>query len=158
MQVFKNLGLYYSYVQLYLIMKIKETVAVILYNKERKILLHLRDNKKGIYMPGMWALFGGGVKSGESSYDAARREINEEIGYNLKKLKLFKEYCLDDRQISVFYSPIPFIDESRIQLKEGRDAKLFSPKEIKELYSEGKTNYIIMNIINHFIKQVYKNK
>lgn len=53
--------------------------AVIVLDDDR-YLLQLRDNKKGIFFPGHWGLFGGGVENGEQPADALRRELKEELG------------------------------------------------------------------------------
>jgi UDP-N-acetylmuramoylalanine--D-glutamate ligase len=50
--------------------------------KEKKVLLHKRDNNTKIN-PNMWAFFGGGSEDGEEPVDTFVREIEEEIGVTL---------------------------------------------------------------------------
>ena len=52
----------------------KRAVKIFLINKNKELLLHLRDKKKGIYYPGYWCLIGGGVDEGESIFEAIKRE------------------------------------------------------------------------------------
>ena len=48
----------------------------------KKYLLQLRDNKKNIFFPGYWGLFGGRIDKNELQFKAVKREIKEET--NLK--------------------------------------------------------------------------
>jgi 8-oxo-dGTP pyrophosphatase MutT (NUDIX family) len=49
-----------------------------------EVLLQLRRNTG--YMDGFWAAAAGHVERGETAYDAARREVREEIGVELGEL------------------------------------------------------------------------
>ena len=70
----------------------KKIVAIILENDKDEILLYLRDNKPSIPFPNHWDLFGGHVELGETPEEALVREVEEELGYNLKDYKFFKKY------------------------------------------------------------------
>jgi 8-oxo-dGTP diphosphatase len=78
-------------------------VAVIIENPEREVLLLLRDDKPGIACPNQWSLVGGHVETGETAEQAAHRELEEEIGLDLK-LSLWKRYHFD-------YAPEVVIDQ-----------------------------------------------
>ena len=54
-------------------------------------LLQLRDNKKEIFSPNHWGLFGGTKNNNETSKKAIKREIFEELGINCKVLKKIGE-------------------------------------------------------------------
>jgi len=64
--------------------KQKNAVAVIV-NNDNKILLLKRVDDKKIWMPGKWALVGGGIEKGENPQKAVEREIKEETGLEVKK-------------------------------------------------------------------------
>lgn len=51
---------------------------VILQNEKGEVLLGLRP--QGNYLPGLWEFPGGKIEVGETPLDAARREIEEELG------------------------------------------------------------------------------
>ena len=66
---------------------IHRSVLVLLYNKEKKLYLQQRSYKKDKY-PGFWDLSASGhILAGESAEDAAIRELKEELGIELNRLK-----------------------------------------------------------------------
>ncbi|MCX7170344.1 MAG: NUDIX domain-containing protein [Proteobacteria bacterium] len=64
-----------------------DAAAAIIVFDDGRYLLQLRDNKQGIFFPGHWGLFGGGVESGEQPIDALRRELKEELGLAVVELR-----------------------------------------------------------------------
>ena len=69
-------------------------VAVIVLDDDR-YLMQLRDDKKGIFYPDSWGLFGGAVDEGESAEEALRRELREELGFETKVLKYLTRMDFD---------------------------------------------------------------
>lgn len=63
-------------------------VVVILRDDFDDYLFQLRDDIPGIAYPGMMALFGGLVESGEKPLDAMVREVGEELVFNGRGLVL----------------------------------------------------------------------
>lgn len=57
----------------------KNSVAVILINNGKKLLVQHRDNIDNIEFPDYWGLIGGWIESNETPEDAALREIQEEL-------------------------------------------------------------------------------
>jgi len=55
----------------------------------RRLLLLQRDDNPAIRDPGCWQLPGGGVETGETSEEAIRRELIEEINVMPSRLHLF---------------------------------------------------------------------
>lgn len=53
---------------------------VLLFDQNRDFILQKRDQNAGIEQPGKLSLFGGGVESDETNCEAAKRELEEEIG------------------------------------------------------------------------------
>ena len=54
---------------------------------KNKYLLQLRDNKKNIFYPNFWGLFGGGLNKNETHQKCLEREINEETNLLVKATK-----------------------------------------------------------------------
>jgi 8-oxo-dGTP pyrophosphatase MutT (NUDIX family) len=75
--------------------------------KENQILLQLRDDKPGIWNPGLWCIPGGKVEAGETPLQAAIREFHEETGYHLQSPQhlLTETMKIGDRTVerSFFY-------------------------------------------------------
>ena len=69
-------------IQLNIIMKDTDSVAkVIIFNGHKVLMMSRHDNKQ-------WELPGGHLNFGEKFKDAAKREVFEETGIKLKKMKV----------------------------------------------------------------------
>jgi 8-oxo-dGTP diphosphatase len=61
----------------------RNVVVIVLYDKDKKILLqHRTEDAKT--PPGYWGFFGGGIEPGETPEQAIRRETMEELNYRLR--------------------------------------------------------------------------
>jgi 8-oxo-dGTP diphosphatase len=101
--------------------------------------MQLRDVKNNISFPGQWGFFGGSVNYGEMPYEAAERELFEEIGYKpqtIHKLNTHKIHELGNIISHAYCCPLTAPIEC-IKLREGIDLGLFSLEEIMsgKLYS-----------------------
>ncbi|MDZ8189474.1 MAG: NUDIX hydrolase [Nostoc sp. ChiSLP02] len=102
----------------------------ILYQKD-KFLMQLRDNIPNIRYPGRWALFGGHIEPGETPDVAVKREILEEIGYNLPSFVEFGCYTHQKVARHVFHAPL-LVDLNQLVLNEGWDMGLLTPEDIRQ--------------------------
>jgi 8-oxo-dGTP pyrophosphatase MutT (NUDIX family) len=101
-------------------------VAVIVLDDGR-YLMQLRDDKKGIFYPDSWGLFGGAVDPGETAEIALRRELHEELGFEVKALKYLTRMDFDFTVVGgkscyrMFYEvQIRALDVAGFRLNEGR--------------------------------------
>ena len=102
------------------------------------ILITKRHQNKSF--GGMWENTGGAVMSGETSVQAAYRELREETGLAPDKGSLLfmgdvwhPGYVVD----TYLYTTDVDIDKLSLQEDEVIDAKLITPDEIDELHSKG---------------------
>lgn len=111
----------------------EKAVKALLMDKEGKLLLHLRDDKPSIPYPNSWSLLGGCVEKNETLSEALKREIREEINYDLGEIVFLDTfYGSLGRLVYVYKSKIDKrIDE--LTLTEGQKLGYFSFEEVMEL-------------------------
>lgn len=121
------------------------SITVWIVNKAGKILMTQRklDKVKG----GMWEPTTGLVTSGETSKEGALRELNEEIGIQLKNkdIDLIKEIVEEGNELNFFrdiYLVNKEISISDIKFNDGEviDAKYVSFEEFNTMLKNGETH------------------
>ncbi len=70
----------------------KQIAQVLLFDREGRLLIYLRDDKPGIPFPNHWDLFGGHLENGETPEQALVREVKEELGIELIAFKYFRRF------------------------------------------------------------------
>ncbi|MBD2450212.1 NUDIX hydrolase [Nostoc sp. FACHB-152] len=108
----------------------KPEVAIAILYQDNKYLMQLRDNIPTIPAPGCWAFFGGHIEPGETPEVAVKREIIEEIGYELPNFAKFG--CYPDEKVirHVFQAPL-LVDLNQLVLNEGWDMGLLTAEDIR---------------------------
>ncbi len=107
------------------------SVAVAIIHQEGKYLMQLRDDIPNIVHPGVWGFFGGHIELEEEPEAALRRELIEEINYQVEQLTLFR--CDSaGKYLRHIYSCALTVPVADLELKEGWDLKLLTPAEIRQ--------------------------
>lgn len=113
-------------------------VHVFIYRDDGRFLLQKRSMQKRLY-PGKWDITGGGVLAGESSLEAACREVREEVGLALppqrmqKLARLKRPPCFFD----VWACRQAFeLGDLVLQREEVDDVRLVSPPEMLTILFE----------------------
>lgn len=115
-------------------------VFACIFNSEGKMLIQQRQASRK-HWPDLWDLSASGaVRKGETSAEALKREIYEELGLSIKKkefVKLLSVYY--KRKIHEFYSIEADVKEEQLKLQkeEVQNAKWATEEEIIEMIHEG---------------------
>ena len=111
--------------------------AAVIVLDDDQYLLQLRDNKKGIFFPGHWGLFGGGVDKDEEPVAALRRELNEELGVDVAELRPLTRFVFDLRPMGLksiyrdfFEVRLPATIIPSLRLGEGSALKGFTRDQV----------------------------
>lgn len=93
---------------------------VILFDRNNKLLIYLRDDKPTIPYPNIWDLLGGGIEPDESAKQAAIREVEEEIGVTVDDLTEFGRYVSEEGfRLTIFSGQVDAVPEELV-LTEGQ--------------------------------------
>jgi 8-oxo-dGTP diphosphatase len=113
---------------------IKETAAILLYDRQGKILIKQRT-LDAEHNPGCWSFFGGEVEKGESPLQAVKREAKEEMRVILKNPRLFltseHKYPEYTDRMHVFIQE--FTKDMKVELHEGHAKAWYSIKDALDL-------------------------
>ena len=128
-------------------MSLKEVVSVFLRSEENLYLMQLRDDEPSIVFPGHWGLFGGTIEIGESTCQAASRELKEEIGIHIipEEIFEFRQYIQNGYLVHTCLHNLK-IPLSKLNQKEGSDLGYFSINDILkgELFSQKFQSYFFV--------------
>jgi len=111
----------------------RQIAQVLLFDRNGRLLIYLRDNKSDIPFPDHWDFFGGHLESEETPDRALVREVEEELGLELKDWRFFRTYgCFEgDAYPNVKYIYWTRIDQAvdELTLREGQMLKSIEPEE-----------------------------
>ncbi len=114
-------------------------VHIWIISSDGKLLIQRRSKKKR-FMPGEWAATGGAAIAGESSLDAARRELYEELGIHSKEedLTLIKRFRRKNSFVDLWVvrKDIPTY-RLRLQRSEVSAAKWVSREKLRDMLRTG---------------------
>ena len=114
-------------------MAVRDVSLFILYTSSGHILLQHRTDD-AFRLPGYWAFFGGGIEQGENPTEALRREIREELSYEVQGPKFFLAQKVRDEENDITkYVFVEKYQDQPLQLGEGQAMGWFSPDETHEL-------------------------
>lgn len=69
-------------------------VTALIFSKDGKLLMGMKDPRGGGVYPDCWHIPGGGVEEGETQQEALRREMLEEVGMDVQP---YNPVLVDDR-------------------------------------------------------------
>jgi 8-oxo-dGTP diphosphatase len=134
--------------------KLNNVSAVVLINEKKELLLYLRDDKPTIVYPNMWALLGGHAEKNETPIETLKREIKEEIDFDIKETEFLG--AVDDKVGNLVHIFLTRFDKRKedIILLEGQKIDFFNynesiklniPKPIKDFMIKNKEKILDYN-------------
>jgi mutator protein MutT len=113
---------------------------VFVINSKQQIYVHKRVKTKRVY-GGMWDMFfGGAVESGETYLEAAKRELEEELGIKDASLEFIKKTRYQDKIINVFTEIYICIHDGPIKIQETEieEVRIMTIGELEEFMKKEK--------------------
>ncbi|MDY0097210.1 MAG: NUDIX hydrolase [Candidatus Dojkabacteria bacterium] len=129
--------------------------GVIFLTSKNKVLLEdrRRIKKHGEH----WSFFGGSIEKGETHKQAMKREIREEIGYDIKRYSYFKKYTFvptnkPDLELTyhMYIAKAPDIEVLNIHKRGG--IKAFTIKQALRLRITQKDKQILKDVLTYLNK------
>ena len=121
----------------------KQIAQVLLFDRDRRLVVYLRDDKTDIPFPNHWDFFGGHIEAGESPEQALAREVKEELGIQLTGWQFVRRYeCLEGDA----YPNVKFIYRASIDQAAG-DLVLYEGQRLTSLSKEERCAYKFANIL-----------
>ena len=120
------------------------SVLGVIHRPDGRFLITRRAMDKA-WAPGWWEIPGGGVKSGETSFEAVCREVLEETGVDVSKAEGGYKFCYHRENkgqnyiVDIYRFEMDITEKDvRLQTDEDIDGKFATLDEIKAIAQEGK--------------------
>jgi len=111
-------------------LKPADAVAALLVLEDGRYVMQLRDALPNIFYPNHWGCFGGAVDAGERALDALKRELREELEYQIDEASEFTRFDFDFTRLGqprvsrvYFEVRVPQGEFARFVLHEGADVQ-----------------------------------
>ena len=120
------------------------SVLGVIHRTDGRFLITRRAMDKA-WAPGWWEIPGGGVKAGETSFEAVCREVLEETGVDVSKAQGGYRFCYHRENkgqnyiVDIYRFEMDITDKDvKLQTDEDIDGKFATLDEIKAIAEEGK--------------------
>ena len=126
----------------------KQIAMVLLFDRHRRLLVYLRDDKPDIPFPNHWDFFGGHVEEGEKPEEALIREVKEELGVDLAQWDFFRRYVCTEGDV---YPNIKYLYWARID-KIAEELTLYEGQRLKAIAAEQRSELKFANILGQILE------
>jgi 8-oxo-dGTP diphosphatase len=125
-----------------------QVAMVLLFDRDNRLLIYLRDNKPDIPFPNCWDFFGGHVETGETPERALVREVKEELGIDLEQWDFFRKYVCTEGDV---YPNVKRIYWAKIH-KLPEELKLYEGQRLLSIGREERKNFKFANILGDILE------
>jgi 8-oxo-dGTP pyrophosphatase MutT (NUDIX family) len=133
-------------------MRVKKRKVVTCFLEHRgKILILRRSGRVGTYR-GLWGAVAGYIEKGETPDEAARKEIEEEVGIkNAKLVRRGEPFEFLDRELGIIWIVYPYrfaVDADRVRIDwEHMKSKWIHPEELGSYHTVPKLNESLKRVL-----------
>jgi 8-oxo-dGTP diphosphatase len=132
-------------------MAVRDVSVFILYTSSGHILLQHRTDD-AFRLPGYWAFFGGGIEEGENPTEALKREIREELSYEVQNPKfLLAQKVRDGEDDNTKYVFVEQYQDQPLQLGEGQAMEWFLPDQTHALKMIDHDRFVVEQVRDYLI-------
>jgi 8-oxo-dGTP diphosphatase len=130
----------------------KQVAMVLLFDRQGRLLVYLRDDKPDIPFPSHWDFFGGHLEEGETPEGALVREVKEELGVDLERWNFFRRYICTEGDAypnmkHLYWATIDKIPEE-LTLYEGQRLMSIAPEQRRDLKFANILGQILEDFVN----------
>jgi 8-oxo-dGTP pyrophosphatase MutT (NUDIX family) len=132
-------------------MAVRDVSVCILYTSSGHILLQHRTDD-AFRLPGYWAFFGGGIEEGENPTEALKREIREELSYEVQTPTfLLAQKVRDGEDDNTKYVFVEQYQDQPLQLGEGQAMGWFLPDQTHALKMIDHDRFVVEQVRDYLI-------